>query len=303
MRRRRLLGSTLLCSMSTFILSATAASAAALSAGGPCSFLVCGADDGNHTASVSAGSRGHQGSTVSRTGSAGGSGAKTCTWVPEVPQPPPSDPIWQAHAGQQGVAYIQKWCPTSSDFTPVLWRPAGAAGAPVPTPGEVAQRAEKLLRLPGPVVHRSPTEVNDDQGRPYTWVNMWTWYWTTSAWGKKGEKSKSVSVDGVTATVTARPVQMTLTPGDGLAAVPCKGPGRPWTKQDGDTKPSAGGCGAMYGHVADDVQARLSIRWAVSWTGTGPGIGNVGGSLPALTSQATTTPFEVEQVQVVNVQR
>ena len=216
-----------------------------------------------------------------------------CKYVLHDPQPPKSDPIWGGHTTGAIYSYI---CEAGQDFVAVMWRGTPPAGPDVPTvtPADLAQQAIALLRLPKPVLHRSPTEANSAGGLPYTWVNVWTWYWTSPATWR--ERSKTASLGAVSATVTVTPTELTFDPGDGRESVSCAGPGRAWTTADGMRAPSEGGCGYRYRHASDGVRARVSIRWAVTWVGSD----GSGGPLPVMTTQTTSPLFKVEQIQVVN---
>jgi len=173
---------------------------------------------------------------------------------------------------------------------------AGAAPLP-PTPGQLAQRAYGLLRLPAPTIERSPPATNSYKGVPFTWLNIWTWFWTSPV--SYAPVSKTESVPGVSATVVARPSVLVFDPGDGSAAVSCPGPGRAWTEADGDERPP-GGCGFMYRHTSNGsiLTATVTIRWDVTWTGTG----GAGGVFNGITTQAAG-PLQVLDVQVVNTGR
>jgi len=182
--------------------------------------------------------------------------------------------------------------------------PVGGPGAKAkkvapPSPAVLAQVAYGELDLPSPTVERSPDQGNADPafgGQSYTWVNLWTWYWTDpGTWRPLG---KTVSAGGVSATVTARPVSLAFDPGDGGSAVSCAGPGRAWTDADGNATPSGGGCGYEYRQVTSGstpLTAMVSIVWSVSWTS------NVGlaGVLPQMVTQASSS-FLVEQIHDVN---
>ena len=207
------------------------------------------------------------------------------------PEPPLHDP-------SQFGAYYTRAC---SDGTVVVvfilnaGAPAGAApaGTPVVTAEQLAREARDRLVLSRPVVHRSPVETNDYQGEPFTWVNLWTWFWTDA--GTYQPLRQTVSAGPVSATVVATPVGLLFDPGDGGDAVRCPGPGRPWTDADSNAAPVSG-CGYQYRHVSDlAVTSRLGILWRVTWTGTG----GTGGTLPTMET-ITDAPLRVLQVQVVN---
>lgn len=197
-------------------------------------------------------------------------------------------------AGTDGDYYYR----TCSDGTQgMVWVPKGqpAAGAPAytVTPEQLALEARNRLVLSQPSVHRSPVETNDYQGDPFTWVNLWTWFWTDP--GDYQPETQTTSVGPIWATVVATPVGLLFDPGDGSDAVRCPGPGRAWTDSDGDDEPPSG-CGFQYRHVTDGtVTSRLGILWRVTWTGSG----GTGGTLPTMET-VTGAPLRVLQAQVVN---
>lgn len=209
-----------------------------------------------------------------------------CYLRPQVPQPPLSDPVWGGHT--TGGIY---WCTTVPPSTSRIW----IDGPPpvAPTPEQLARQALATLRLPTLIAHRSPTEANSDHGTPYTWVNLWTWFWSDPAsWTTLTARAAS---GGVWAQVTVTPTRLVITPGEGSAPVTCEGPGRAWTNADGNGAPTAGGCGYQYRHVtATPITATMTINWAVTWTGSG----GTAGTLPAMTTQSSSS-FAVEQIQVV----
>jgi hypothetical protein len=217
------------------------------------------------------------------------SNALQCYVQQMTPPPAPGDPLWQGHS--TGGMYL---CTTAfAPSTRPIWLPTPAAGGT--TPAQLAQQALASLRIPKPVVLRSPAQDNSDNGLPYTWVNMWTWWWTTPAvWQPL---SATARAGGVWATVTVLPSTMTITPGDGGAPVVCSGPGRAWTTADANDAPSSGGCGYRYRHVtpAGPLTATLTVDWTVTWQGSG----GTSGTLPAMRT-ATSSTFVVQQIQVVN---
>jgi len=233
-------------------------------------------------------------------GSTGGGGssvpltpATNCRYELMVPQPDKSFYAWQGHT--TGSLYLKSCEQTGWSFVPYapVWFADTPPAAPVVTPAQLAQQARAAIVAPDPVVHRSPAETNRDGGVPYTWVNLWTWYWTTPAtWTPV---SKTISLGGVSATVTLKPITMTLDPGTGQTAATCTGPGRPWTPADGNTAPSGGGCGLKYSQAANSVTSTVTVHWNASWTGTG----GAGGTFPEITTASSST-FKVEQIQVVN---
>jgi hypothetical protein len=169
--------------------------------------------------------------------------------------------------------------------------PRVARAAP-PSPAKLAQRAAASFQLPLPSGHRSPSESLRYKGVPYTWVNLWTYFWTDAAMWRL--LSATARAGGVWAQVVARPVSLTFDPGDGSPAVSCAGPGHPWVNADGNDAP-ADGCGFRYRDVTDGtVTSTQTITWQLTWTGSG----NTSGTLAQRTT-STSGQLRVMQIQVV----
>jgi len=100
--------------------------------------------------------------------------------------------------------------------------------------------------------------------------------------------------------VTAEPVSLSFTPGDGHAAVSCAGPGSVWREGvNGPWDPSPSWCQYRYPHSSihdpnQEVTATYTITWQLTWTGSG----NTAGTLTAKTTSATAT-FAVAEVESV----
>jgi hypothetical protein len=195
----------------------------------------------------------------------------------ESPQPPKSDPIWQGH--RDGAIYnCSSWPATTTGVTQI-WLQAPVTAV---DPRTVALQAERSLRLPQPSGYRSPRQTLTYDGSPFTYVNLWTWFWTSP--GSWQVRTATASAGGMSATVSVRPVSLTFDPGDGSSAVLCGGSGRAWTKADGDRRPSGGGCGFRYlAASSSPVSSTQSIRWAVSWRASD----GASGQLPDLTTSRT----------------
>jgi hypothetical protein len=190
------------------------------------------------------------------------------------PQPPKTDPLWHGHT--TGAIYLCTSWPPRSTGTTELWLATPPTG---PDPRTLALRAEKTLRLPQPSGDRSPSQDQQFHGYPFTYVNLWTWYWTDPAsWQTRTATARA---GGVSATVTVTPKSLTFDPGDGSAAMGCAGPGRAWTSADGDGNPTDGGCGYRYrSATSQPVTSTQSIRWAVTWRASD----GESGTLPDLTT-------------------
>jgi hypothetical protein len=169
---------------------------------------------------------------------------------------------------------------------------------PVVTPAGLAEQAFKTIAFPRPSGHRSPAESQGYDGYAFTYVGLWTYYWTDPATWKP--LTATASAAGFTATVTAVPVSLFFDPGDGSDSASCAGPGRPWTDADGNDAPADGACGYQYSKVTgpgydDPITSTQTILWKITWTGTG----NSAGQIPAL-STSTSAQLNVLQIKTVN---
>lgn len=232
-----------------------------------------------------------------------------CSEVPVSPQPEATSPWWGGHTAAQGR--VVRWVCTGSVIPSVKvphFVANGAVSVPPPVDPELLARyaeAQVETLLPPPSLTVSPDLPNNVDrviGFPVTYVNLWFWYWADpEVWQSF---SNTATLNGVSATTTARPVSLTLDPGDGAAPVVCGTAGRPWTVADGDSDPNTvGGCGYRYRRVtplvseggAGPITARLSLTWQVTWTSTT----GAAGSLDPLATTTDTPPFVVEQIRVV----
>jgi hypothetical protein len=165
---------------------------------------------------------------------------------------------------------------------------------PVVSPAALAEQAFKTIHFPRPSGNRSPRQTLTYQGYPFTYVNLWTFYWTgPSTWRTL---TATASAAGMSATVTARPVELDFDPGDGSSSVSCLGPGRPWQSSDGNGPPTDGACAYQYTKVTSSpITSTQTIVWQITWVGTG----NTSGEIPSL-STSTSGQLQVLQIQVVN---
>jgi hypothetical protein len=173
-----------------------------------------------------------------------------------------------------------------------------AAGCPtVTTPGTLAQTALNQMTFAPPAFHRSPDETKKINGLPYSWVNLWTFVWTSQASWQPLSKTAATPNGAVWATVTATPTTLTYTPGDGHAPVVCNGPGRPWVDSDGFNAPSQGACAYKYtDYSRHPLTVTLTETWSISWVGSG---GTAGTITPPMTA-STSGQLNVMQIETVN---
>lgn len=222
-----------------------------------------------------------------------------CAWRVLDPPPPAGDPRWAGHDPSTGVVLynncngpVQYTFAASAAAAPALPPPP----PPPPDPAVLARQALTELTLPKPTLGRSPDLSKGDPAKnnsPYTVVNLWTRYYSDpAAWGPV---SRTVTLRGVFATVTATPTALNFDPGDGNAPVSCPGPGRAWQDSDGFDPPAAGECGYQYKKIeATPITGTETITWNVSWTGTG----GSGGTFP-VQATSVSSQFIVEQIEIV----
>lgn len=166
------------------------------------------------------------------------------------------------------------------------------------TAATLAQQAFGSIVFPHPSGHRSPSEAQGYNGYPFTYVGLWTYYWTDPAIWRP--LTASASAAGLTASVTATPSSLSFDPGNGSGGQSCSGPGRPWVESDGNDAPSDGACGYRYSRVTGPgyghpITSTQTIVWKITWTGTG----NTGGEIPEL-STSTSGQLNVLQIKTVN---
>lgn len=204
--------------------------------------------------------------------------------------------------GQQCLSLFAAYSPRLSltDLNTLLAAnscPTVPAAAIPPSPAELAQRALAGFLLPDPSGHRSPSETLIYRGYPFTYVNLWLYFWTDAGTWKS--LSATARAGGNWATVTAKPVSLSYNPGDGSSLVLCSGPGRGWTDADGNAAPSGGACGFQYKRVTSQpVTSTQTITWQLSWVGSG----GTGGTFPDR-STLTSGQLQVMQIQTVVVRR
>ena len=130
-------------------------------------------------------------------------------------------------------------------------------------------------------------------------VNSDMWFWVPRAIWKPLRLTAWVAtpVGPISVTVTARPHQLSYTPGDGNAAVRCVGPGRAWSARLRDGGASL--CSYTYSSASHTrrtgtYSAQASIVWNLSWTSN---LG-IGSPLPSVRTSLPITA-RVREVQVL----
>lgn len=101
-------------------------------------------------------------------------------------------------------------------------------------------------------------------------VNVGTWFWVPSAvWKPLSVTAYIPTAAGVIAvTTTATPKTLIYSPGDGRPSVSCTGPGKPWSRSDGDNATSP--CmytyrSASHTRASRTYNANMAVQWRVTW--------------------------------------
>jgi hypothetical protein len=222
-----------------------------------------------------------------------------CYYLLMIPQPAYDSTLWEGHPSVQGAIY-QFMCPSRTGTGGGWqWRVTSPQPAAVVPAVQLAQQAFATLTLPKPVPPSSPSGARLPDGRPYTVVQVPTWYWTTPA--SYVPQHARAAAGPVWAQVTVAPVALTFAPGNTASTVSCVGPGTVWTAAAGPWTQAPGGCDygypqSTYGYPGGELSATYGIVWRAVWTGSG----GTGGTFPDVTSTATAR-FAVAEAQAVIV--
>jgi hypothetical protein len=215
---------------------------------------------------------------------AGGNSGISCKYVKED-LPTDGDISHQGEAGQW-YGYI---CGDGTNlWLGNLWVPASQ---PAVAPIVLAQLARRYLPLPPPGIQSSPATTTDQV------TNVPTWLWVAPAtWGVR---TATASVPNESATVTATPVSVTWTMGDGSRVV-CRGPGTPY--RGGDPARPSPDCGHTYRQSSARqpglrYPVTATTTWRITWVASG--VVAASGSLAPLLRTATTS-LRVAEAQTVN---
>lgn len=143
----------------------------------------------------------------------------------------------------------------------------------------LAQQALAQLRV-------TPPSPRSNPAGGIAVINVATWLWT-DGWTPL---QRSASAAGVTATITATPLDVTWEPGDGGEAVVCAGPGiaydlaRPASEQSTD-------CAITYRRAAGRFTVVATQRWSVTYTATNGQSGDLG-----VVNSTASMPIDVHQL-------
>lgn len=210
--------------------------------------------------------------------------------------PPP------AGALQPGAWYVDL-CATGSAqgmATGVQWFGAGQVpGTPPPDPATVGAEAASELQLPNPLLVLSPATTG--------YVNLAEWLWIEpSIWHPFTTTAQACNAGGCTnASATATPAYVAWNTGDG-SILTCDGPGTAYSPAiPADAQSTS--CSHTYTTTSagqptpngNPNDAAFTITATVTWSVVWSGPAGSAGSLPSLTTHASTS-LKVAQIESVN---
>lgn len=222
-----------------------------------------------------------------------------CYLKAAAPQPLKTAAVWGGHTDGAISDCTALGVAPYAPETVQVWLAAATAAAPPVDFQALARQALAQLTFTQQAVSRYPAGTLRD-GTPYTAVKVPTWFWADAAAWKP--MSKRVYQGDAWSEVTATPSTLTMSPGDGGAAVTCAGPGTVWSEETyGPYVSSPSGCNYRYPHTSaagpgQVVTAEFATLWTTAWTSSS----GAGGALESVTTRMTST-FAVAEVQTVVV--
>jgi hypothetical protein len=188
-----------------------------------------------------------------------------------------------------GPHWWARWCynPNTDEYFSGGWRQL--LGAPTSIEN-VVQHAVDRLAIPQPQIATNP--LNAAQV-----VHVPVWWWIDADWWN-ATRIATASIPSLTVTAQAEPTSVTWYAGDGSSRT-CAGPGTEWKP---GTNPAAASptCGHIYTTTSRTSTGgaytlRAEVTWTISWTGDD----NSYGTMPPLTTTATTTVVVTELRAVI----
>jgi len=218
-------------------------------------------------------------------GGGGGGGTDTCKLFPlpagyPFPYPAPKGEKWMWIVCQL------------TEQTGLVLVPTGATTAnPGVTPQQLLQWALAALSVPAPRPATAPPRGHAGL------VGLPEWVWLPASQWRPA--SAEVAVGPVWAKVTAVPGKITISPGGGLPAQSCAGPGTaynpklPASAQHTDCSHTYTQSSALQpGHA---YQVSVTVTWTATWTGSG----GAGGAVNPPLQETTTFPVRVAEGQAL----
>ncbi len=218
-------------------------------------------------------------------GSSGGGGDPDCHWEIQIP-----DDQLQAVYEVDGTRlysstgrWLQKICGAGEL---VDQQPEGG----LVDVDALAREAAESVSIDGPQIQTSPSAGG------LLYVHVPTWLWISGSWWKA--YTATASTGRVSATVTAKPVSVSWSTGDG-ATIRCDGPGTAWTPGSDD---GASECQHTYRKATDPADGKslslsATVTLEVTWTSS---IG-LGGTLDPI-DRTATVQVAVGEIQAIETE-
>jgi hypothetical protein len=267
-----------------------------------------GCTDSGNTVTCGSGVGGDPGTNNGGGGS--GSSSDGGSTQPQCPDYVPYSSVFPGNDGgsppagavQPGAWYVDLCADGSAQgmATGVQWFGNGQVpGIPPPDPATVGAQAASELQLPNPSLALSPATTG--------YVNLAEWLWIEpSIWHPFTTAAQACNAGGCTnASATATPAYVTWNTGDG-SILTCDGPGTAYNPAiPADAQSTS--CSHTYtttsagqptpdGNPNDAVfPIAATVTWSVVWSGPA----GSAGSLPSLTTHASTS-LKVTQIESVN---
>ncbi len=221
-------------------------------------------------------------------GGGGGGGASTCTYQALSPEDSQIADRLEGLRPPGTGAWHRKICIENGiSVGTIAWIPQVQVD-----PAAMAAEALRYLPLPAPTISTSPARSG------MLVVRFPTWLWIDpAAWRPQ---TSTVSVPGVSVTVTAVPERVVWSMGDGTT-LPCDGPGTAYNPAIPDHQQSTG-CSYIYSRTSarqpgEAFPLAATIEWRATWAAAGaPG----GGDLGVVRRSSGPVPVRVGEVQAVN---
>jgi hypothetical protein len=219
------------------------------------------------------------GNSGSGGGSTGGGGTSVCTYI-TLAEAVQLDLVSQAVAAAypappNGYIYLVQDCPDQFFGIPAITLYADGGKL---TTKVLADQAYAELSPPALAIGTAPIGREGLVGLP-------EWFWIDA--NDYQTLQRTVALAGLSATVTATPGPLVITPGDGQASFTCPGPGTPYNSSE-PASAQQSECTFLYtqpsaGQPNNEFTVSISVTWTATWSGTG----GTGGTLAPITRTAT----------------
>jgi hypothetical protein len=223
------------------------------------------------------------------TGSGGGSSPDDCTWITLAEAESQflvSAAVVAEYKAPPGYVYLVQDCPDQWFGVQILLFANGGTLTTL----DLAEQAYARLSPPKLAVGTAPPAGQDGL------VGLPEWFWIDAA--DYLTLSRTVSLAGLSATVTAKPGPLVINPGDYQASFTCPGPGTQYNPAESAASQQSD-CTFLYtqpsvGQPGNEFTVTVSVTWTATWTGTG----GTGGTLAPIT-RTTTIELPIAQAETV----